>query len=196
MLCAARPPPTPTEPTGAKRAIRAGIDSIEHGTFLDDEALHMMKARGTRFVPTLMATWWISDRLEHGVYYPPPIAAKARLAIAAIHQTFQRALALGVPIGFGTDAGVYPHGKNAHEFALMAGLGMKPIDALKTAMSVDADLLGMANQIGTLEKGKFADVVAVPGDPTADITATERVFFVMKDGKVFRNNRDATLGTR
>jgi imidazolonepropionase-like amidohydrolase len=175
--------------TGAKRAIRAGIDSIEHGSFLDEEALQMMKARGTRYVPTLMAPWWLGDRLEHGVYYPPQIAAKARAAIASLNKTFQRALELGVTIAFGTDAAVYPHGRNAHEFYLMTSLGMKPIDALKTAMSVDADLLGMPDQIGTLEKGKFADVVAVPGDPTADITATERVFFVMKDGTVYRNDR-------
>ena len=182
--------------TGAKRAIRAGIDSIEHGSFLDEEALQMMKARGTRYVPTLMAPWWLGERLEKGAYYPPQIAAKARLAIASLNKTFQRALELGVIIGFGTDEGVYPHGKNAHEFALMVGLGMKPIDALKTAASVDADLLGMPGQIGTLEKGKFADVVAVPGDPTVDITATERVLFVMKDGTVYRNDRAPETATR
>ncbi len=175
--------------TGAKRAIRAGIDSIEHGSFLDEEALQMMKARGTRYIPTLMAPWWLGERLEHGAYYPPQIAAKARAAIASLNHTFQRALELGVIIGFGTDAAVYPHGRNAHEFALMTGLGMKPLDALRAATSVDADLLGMAQQIGSLEKGKLADVVAVPGDPTNDITATERVLFVMKDGVVYRNDR-------
>lgn len=175
--------------TGAKRAIRAGIDSIEHGSFLDEEALQMMKAHGTVYVPTLMAPWWIGDRLEHGTYYPPAIAAKARAAIASLDKTFQRALEIGVTIGFGTDAAVYPHGRNAHEFTLMTRLGMKPIDALKTAGSVDAKLLGMDGKVGTLETGRLADVIAVPGDPTADISTTERVFFVMKDGAVYRNDR-------
>ncbi len=171
--------------TGAKRAIRAGIDSIEHGSFLDDEALDMMKERGTFLVPTLAASWWIGEQLERGVYYPPQVAAKARAAIASVNQMFQKALAKGVNIGFGTDAAVYPHGRNAQEFVLMVKDGMKPIDALKTATSVDARLLGVSDR-GTLETGKLADVVAVPGDPTADITATQRVSFVMKDGVVYK----------
>jgi len=175
--------------TGAKRAIRAGIDSIEHGSFLDDEALDMMRAKGTYLVPTLMAPWWIGDRMEHGVYYPPEIAAKARAAIASIDLTFQKALAKGVKIGFGTDAAVYPHGRNAGEFALMVKLGMKPVDALKAATSVNAGLLGVSARLGTLESGKLADVIAVPGDPIADIRQTEKVFFVMKDGVVYRNDR-------
>jgi len=175
--------------TGAKRAIRAGIDSIEHGTFLDDEALDLMKARGTVWIPTLAASWWIGQQLEHGHYMPPEIAAKARAAIASIQATFQKGLAKGVKIGFGTDAAVYPHGLNAVEFGLMVKFGMKPIDALKTATSVDADLLGLANRLGTLEAGKIADVVAVPGDPTADIHQTEKVLFVMKEGVVYRNDR-------
>jgi len=175
--------------TGAKRAIRAGIDSIEHGSFLDEEALDLMKERGTVWIPTLTAPWWIGQQLERGHYLPPEIAAKARAAIASINTTFQRGLAKRVKIGFGTDAAVYPHGMNATEFGLMAGLGMKPIDALKTAMSVDAELLGVANRLGTLEAGKIADIIAVPGDPTVDIHRTEKVFFVMKDGKVFRNER-------
>jgi imidazolonepropionase-like amidohydrolase len=175
--------------TGAKRAISAGIDSIEHGTFLDDEALNLMKARGTVWIPTLAASWWIGQQLEHGNYMPPEIAAKARTAIASIQATFRKALAKGVKIGFGTDAAVYPHGMNAVEFGLMVKFGMQPIDALKTATSVDADLLGLASRLGTLEAGKIADVVAVPGDPTADIHQTESVFFVMKDGVVYRNDR-------
>jgi imidazolonepropionase-like amidohydrolase len=174
--------------TGAKRAIRAGIDSIEHGTFLDDEAMDMMKARGTVWIPTLTAPWWIGKQLERGRYMPPEIAAKARAAIAGIDAAFQKGLAKGVKIGFGTDAGVYPHGMNAVEFGLMAALGMKPIDALKTATSVDADLLGVAKRLGTLESGKIADVIAVPGDPTANIHQTEKVFFVMQDCVVYRND--------
>ncbi|MDQ6699673.1 MAG: amidohydrolase family protein [Acidobacteriota bacterium] len=175
--------------TGAKRAIRAGIDSIEHGSFLDDEALDLMRSKGTYLIPTLMAPWWIGDRMEHGVYYPPEIAAKARLAIASINQMFRKAVAKGVKIGFGTDAAVYPHGRNAGEFALMVNLGMKPVDALKTATSVNAELLGVSDRLGTLEAGKLADVIAVPGDPTQDIHQTEKVFFVMKEGFVYRNDR-------
>jgi len=175
--------------TGVKRAIRAGIDSIEHGTFMDDEALDLMKAHGTVWNPTLAASWWLNQQLEQGHYMPPEIAAKARAAIAAIHATFRKGLEKGVKIGFGTDAGVYPHGRNAVEFGLMVHLGMKPIDALKTATSVDADLLGLANRLGTLDAGKIADVIAVPGDPTEDIHQTEKVFFVMKEGTIYRNDR-------
>jgi imidazolonepropionase-like amidohydrolase len=172
--------------TGAKRAIRAGIDSIEHGSFLDDEALDMMRARGTYYIPTLMAPWWLGQQLEKGVYMPPAVAAKARAAIQSIEATFRKALARGIRIGLGTDAGVYPHGQNAGEFALMVKLGMPPIDALKAGTSVDAELLGVAGQLGSLEKGKIADVVAVPGDPTRDITLTQKVMFVMKEGIVYK----------
>jgi imidazolonepropionase-like amidohydrolase len=172
----------------AKRAIRAGIDSIEHGSFLDDEALDMMKQRGTYLVPTLMAVQGLQEKMDRGIYMPPAIEAKARAAIAAIHSTFQRALAKGVKIGLGTDAGVYPHGRNAEEFHQMVDLGMKPIDALKAGTSSDADLLGLADKIGTLEAGKFADVVAVPGDPTQNIRQTEHAFFVMKEGVIYRND--------
>jgi imidazolonepropionase-like amidohydrolase len=176
---------------GAKRAIRAGIDSIEHGTFLDDEALEMMKQRGTFLVPTLMATQGIQEQIDKGIYIPPAILAKAKTAIAASHQMFQRALAKGVKIGLGTDAAVYPHGRNVEEFHQMADLGMKPIDALKAGTSMDAELLGLADKIGTLEAGKIADVVAVPGDPVQNIRQTEHVFFVMKEGVIYRNDRGA-----
>ncbi|MBL8291587.1 MAG: amidohydrolase family protein [Bryobacterales bacterium] len=166
---------------GAKRAIRAGIDSIEHGSFLDDEALAMMKQQGTFLVPTLMAPHDLGSRLDR---LDPRQAAKARRAIDSINVTFQRALKAGVRIAFGTDSGVYAHGKNPGEFALMVGLGMKPIDALKAATSVDAELFGVGSRVGTLEVGKLADIVAVPGDPVTNIRATERVFFVMKEGVI------------
>jgi len=176
---------------GAKRAIRAGIDSIEHGTFLDDEAVDMMKQRGTFLVPTLMATQGLQEQIDKGIYIPPAILAKAKTAIASSHQMFQRALAKGVKIGLGTDAAVYPHGRNVEEFHQMADLGMKPIDALKAGTSMDAELLGLADKIGTLEAGKIADVVAVPGDPVQNIRQTEHVFFVMKEGVIYRNDRAA-----
>jgi imidazolonepropionase-like amidohydrolase len=171
----------------AKRAIRAGIDSIEHGSFLDDEALDMMKQHGTYLVPTLMAIQGLQERFNRGSYVPPAIAAKAHAATAAIHSTFQRALAKGVKIGLGTDAGVYPHGRNPEEFHQMVDLGMKPVDALKAGTSWDAELLGLADKIGSLEAGKLADVVAVPGDPLENIRVTEHVFFVMKEGVIYRN---------
>jgi len=173
----------------AKRAIRAGIDSIEHGSFLDDEALDMMKQRGTYLVPTLMAIQGIQEQLDRGVYMPPPIEKKARAAIASLHSTFQRAMAKGVKIGLGTDAAVYRHGRNPEEFHQMVDLGMKPIDALKAGTSSDADLLGLADKIGTLETAKLADIVAVPGDPLQNIRQTEHVFFVMKEGVIYKNEK-------
>jgi imidazolonepropionase-like amidohydrolase len=176
---------------GAKRAIRAGIDSIEHGSFLDDEALDMMKAKGTYLVPTLMAAVGLRERIEHSPSMPPQVVAKARAAIAAIAVNFRRALTKGVKIGLGTDAAVYPHGRNAGEFFQMVSLGMKPVDALKAGTSADAELLGLADRLGTLEPGRLADIVAVPGDPTEDIRQTEKVFFVVKEGIVYRNDRAA-----
>ena len=172
---------------GAKRAIRAGIDSIEHGSFLEDDAFDMMKAKGTYFVPTLMASQGLKERIEHGGKMPPEIREKAERAMKAVPETFKKALAKGVKIGLGTDSSVYPHGRNAEEFHQMVDLGMKPIDALKAGTSNDADLLGLADKIGTLESGKLADVVAVPGDPSQNIRQTEHVFFVMKEGKIYKN---------
>src|SRR5438874_9930721 len=119
--------------------------------------------------------------------YPPALQAKAKAAGAARSEMFRNAVKMGVKISFGTDAGVFPHGQNAKEFKLMVDLGMQPIDALKTATGNAAELFGIAQKTGTLEKGKLADVIAMPGDPTADITATERVSFVMKEGKIIRN---------
>ena len=170
----------------AREAILAGVDSIEHGSFLGEETLSLMKARGTFLVPTLLAGDWIGGKLEK---FPPEIAAKARAALAARSEMFRTAVRLGVRIGFGTDSAVSPHGINAREFALMTGLGMSPVDALKSATSVDAELLGIAAKVGTLEPGKSADVIAMPDDPTADITATERVFLVMKEGKTMKHHR-------
>jgi len=174
---------------GAKRAIRAGIDSIEHGSFLDDEALDLMKHKGTYYVPTLMAVQGLSEQIQKGVPIPPASKVKAEDAIAHVQQTFQKAIAKGIKIGLGTDAAVYPHGRNAEEFHQMVDLGMRPIDALKAGTSSDADLLGLANKIGTLEAGKLADVVAVPGDPVQNIRQTEHVFFVMKEGVVYKNEK-------
>ena len=173
---------------GAKRAIRAGIDSIEHGTFLDDEALDMMKARGTVFIPTLMATQGGKEKLGKGLY-PPAIETKMRLAIESINQTVRKAVAKGVIIGMGTDAAVYPHGRNTEEFHLMVNDGVKPVDALRATTTIDAHLLAIDNRLGSLEPGKLADVIAMPGNPLEDIRQTEKVFFVMKDGTIYRNDK-------
>ena len=174
---------------GAKRAIKAGIDSIEHGSFMDDETLDMMKERGTYLVPTLIAGDSLREKIEKGQYLPPAIVAKTKAALSARSQMFQHALAKGVKIGFGTDAGVYAHGRNAEEFHLMVDLGMKPIDALRAAAASDAELLGLQDKIGTLEPGKLGDIVGVPGDPVENIRHTEHVVFVMKEGVVYKNER-------
>jgi imidazolonepropionase-like amidohydrolase len=168
----------------AKEAIEAGVDSIEHGSFMKPETLTRMKNKGVFLTPTLMATEWIMSRLEN---YPPALQAKAKAAATARSDMFRNAVKLGVKISFGTDAAVFPHGQNAREFKLMVDLGMLPIEALRSATANDAELLGISQKTGTLEKGKLADIVAMPGDPTSDITATERVFFVMKEGKIVRS---------
>src|SRR5205814_2991199 len=168
----------------AKEAIEAGVDSIEHGSFLKPETLMLMKNKGTYLTPTLMATEYIMSKIDS---YPPAVQAKGRAAAAARSDMFRNAVKMGIKISFGTDAAVFPHGQNAKEFKLMTDLGMTPIDALKSATANDAELMGVAQKLGTLEKGKLADVVAMPGDPTQDITATERVSCVMKDGKIIRN---------
>src|SRR5947207_3382492 len=168
----------------AREAIEAGVDSIEHGSFMKPETLTTMKKKGTYLTPTLMASEWIMGKLAN---YPVALQEKAKAAFNARSEMFRNAVKMGVKISFGTDAAVYPHGENAKEFKLMVDLGMSPIDALKSATANDAELLGLVQKVGTLEKGKLADIVAVPGDPTADITATERVSFVMKEGKIIRN---------
>jgi imidazolonepropionase-like amidohydrolase len=170
---------------GAKLAIRAGIDSIEHGSFLDDEALRMMKEKGTYFVPTMLAGVYVGTKAHN---FPPEIAAKGKAAHDAHAIAVRKAIQIGVRIAFGTDSAVSPHGLNAQEFALLVESGLSPAAALRAATSVDAALLGLDKTIGSIEAGKEADIVAVPGDPLADIKATERVRFVMKGGKVYRND--------
>src|SRR5438876_2690096 len=176
----------------AREAIEAGVDSIEHGSFMKPETLTLMKKKGTFLTPTLMATEYIMGKIDS---YPPALQAKAKAAAAARSDMFRNAVKMGIKISLGTDAAVFPHGENAKEFALMTGLGMQPIDALKAGTSNDAELLGIAQKVGTLEKGKLADIVAMPGDPTADITATERVYFVMKEGKIIRQGPRTPQGT-
>src|SRR6266704_452284 len=156
------------------------------------ETLTLLKKKGTFLTPTLMATEWIMGKIDN---YPAALQAKAKAAAAARSEMFRNAVKIGVKISFGTDAAVYPHGQNAKEFKLMVDLGMAPIDALKSATSNDAELLGIGQKVGTLEKGKLADVIAMPGDPTIDITATERVSFVMKEGKIIQHGPPTTQST-
>jgi imidazolonepropionase-like amidohydrolase len=139
-----------------------------------------------------MASEWIMGKLDN---YPPALQAKAKAATAARSEMFRNAVKMGIKISFGTDAAVFPHGQNAKEFKLMVDLGMSAIDALKSATGNDADLLGIGQKVGTLEKGKLADIIAMPGDPTSDITATERVSFVMKEGKIIRQGPRTPQGT-
>jgi len=172
---------------GAKVAIRAGIDSIEHGSFLDEEAVKMMHEHGTYLVPTLMAGEYAGGR-KATRKYPPEIAAKALQALDGRSSAFKRAVGAGVKIAFGTDSGVSPHGKNAEEFALLVEHGLSAAAALRTSAAAAA-LLGVDRITGTIEAGKEADIVGVPGDVLQNITAAERVRFVMKGGKVIRNDR-------
>jgi imidazolonepropionase-like amidohydrolase len=169
---------------GAKRAIRAGIDSIEHGTFIDDEALRMMRERGTFLVPTLATRSGLAEKK-----FPPVIRQKADKALKQQDVMMRRALAMGVKVALGTDAAVYPHGSNALEFVLMAADGMTPAQSLRAGTSSAAELLALQTQVGTLEAGKIADIVAVPGNPLDDIKVTQSVLFVMKEGVVYRNDR-------
>jgi imidazolonepropionase-like amidohydrolase len=165
----------------ARLAVEAGVDSIEHGSFLTDATLKLMKARGVYLVPTRTTVVFIEDKADR---YPPKIAAKARAAAAAHGGMMKRALAIGVPIAFGTDATVYPHGMNAREFGDYVDLGMTPAQALLTSSQGAARLLGVQDETGTLVAGKSADVVAVPGNVLEDIRATERPVLVVARGKV------------
>jgi imidazolonepropionase-like amidohydrolase len=169
----------------AKMAIAAGVDSIEHGSFLKDDTLQEMKRKHVYLVATLSAGAWVGEHLDS---YPPAIAAKARAAAAQMQQMFQHAVKIDVPLAMGTDAGVEPHGLNAREFSLMAKNGLPPAQVLIAGTAHGADLLGIADQTGTLQAGKLADIVAVPGNPLADMKATEHALFVMKDGVIYRND--------
>jgi len=168
----------------AKMAIAAGVDSIEHGTFLQDDTLQEMKRKHVYLVATLFAGFWVGQHLDT---FPPAIAVKARAAAAQIQVMFQHAVKIGVPLAMGTDAGVEPHGLNAHEFSLMTQNGLPAAQALIAGTANGADLLGIADETGTLAGGKFADIIAVRGNPLVDMHATEHVVFVMKEGAVYLN---------
>ena len=170
---------------GIRWAAEAGVDSIEHGSYIDDAGIAAMKEHGTYLVPTLYLGDWMIDNagLTH---LPPPLLAKAQEVIPAARKNVARAFAAGVKVAFGTDAAVYPHGLNAHEFAVMVKLGLTPLQAIQAATVNAADLLGWSGKVGSLEPGAWADIVAVDGDPVKDVTTLERVKFVMKGGEVVK----------
>lgn len=172
---------------GMKRAIRAGVNSIEHGTYMDDEAIALFKQYGTWYVPTLTAGAAVADSAKKPGYYPAIVTPKALEIGPKIKATFAKAYKAGVKIAFGTDAGVYQHGRNWLEFVYMIEGGMKPMDAIQAATIHAADLLGMKDQLGSIEPGKLADIVAVDGDPLKDAQAFGKVVFVMKDGVVYKS---------
>jgi imidazolonepropionase-like amidohydrolase len=168
---------------GIKAAVKAGVASIEHGSVLDDEAIALMKQHGTYLVPTI----YLGYRIDLAVL-PPLVRSKAEQVLPLARESLKKAIAARVKIAFGTDAAVFPHGENAKEFAVYVKFGLSPLEALRTATIHAADLLGKEDR-GSIAAGKLADLVAVPGDPLQDITASERVAWVMLGGRIVRDER-------
>ena len=171
---------------GMKRAVLAGITTIEHGTLMTEEIMDLMKQKGTYFVPTLTAGKFVGEQAKIPGYYHPLVTPKAAAIGPQIQRTYSKAYKRGVKIAFGTDAGVYFHGENAKEFALMVEGGMPPMEAIKAATMVNAAILQMSQKIGTLEPGKLADIVATDENPLQNIHAMEKVSFVMKEGVIYK----------
>ena len=171
---------------GMRRAVLAGVTSIEHGTFMSDEVMALMRERGTWYVPTIIAGKFVAEKAEIDGFFSEVVRPKARAIGPLIQDTFARAYAQGVPIVFGTDTGVSPHGDNWKEFRYMVEAGMPPLEALTSAMSVAAGVLGQGDQLGQLAPGFLADVIAVEGDPLKDIARMGEVSLVIKDGEVVR----------
>jgi len=171
---------------GVKRALRAGVDSIEHGSLMDDEAIALFKKHGAWYVPTISAGRYVADKAKQDGYYSPMVRPKAAAIGPLIQATFGRAYRAGVKIAFGTDAGVYPHGDNAREFAFMVEAGMPALEAIRSATLGAASLLDQSANLGSVEPGLAADIVAVSGDPLRDISVLQQVKFVMKAGAVYK----------
>ncbi|MEP6882900.1 MAG: amidohydrolase family protein [Dokdonella sp.] len=169
-----------------RRAIIGGVDSIEHGTYMDDADMKLMKEHGTWFVPTIIAGKYVEEKAKEG-WFPPQVARKAEEVGPVIQATAGKAYKAGVKIAFGTDAGVYPHGQNAREFEYMVEAGMPNAFVLQTATTHAAELLKHAKDLGSLDVGKFADIIGVEGDPLTDIKVMQKVTFVMKGGVVYRD---------
>lgn len=170
---------------GMKRAVMAGITTIEHGTKMTEEVMDLMKEKGTYYVPTISAGKFVAEKAKEPGYYHPLVVPKALEIGPQIQETFGKAYKRGVKIAFGTDAGVFPHGENGKEFQYMVEAGMPPMEAIKSATIIAAGVLGMSDKIGTIETGKFADIVAVDENPLTNIKTMAKVSFVMKDGVVY-----------
>jgi imidazolonepropionase-like amidohydrolase len=171
---------------GVQWASEAGVDSIEHGHLMNDAAIATLKKNGTYLVPTLYLVDWHKEHAAQA-HLPEYTIKKMQMVSEVGQNNAKKAIAAGVKIGMGTDAAVYPHGLNAHELGVYVRLGMTPLQAIQTATINDADLLGWTDRIGTLEPGKYADIIAVDGDPLKDVTTLETVKFVMKGGEVIKN---------
>lgn len=171
---------------GMERAIRAGVDSIEHGTYMDKNTMSMMRKQGTYFVPTISAGKWAEEKSHIAGFFPDLVRPKAATIGGKIQQTFAEAYKAGVKIAFGTDAGVYEHGNNWREFIYMTEAGMPALEAIHSATIEGARLLGVADELGSIKAGKLADIVAVKGDPLQDINLMGQISFVMKAGQIFR----------
>jgi imidazolonepropionase-like amidohydrolase len=172
---------------GIKLALRAGVDTIEHGSLIDDEGIRLMKERGAYLVPTVYTGEYILAEGDK-VGIPDYGMRKMRIVMEGRERSFRTAFAAGVKVAFGTDSAVFPHGQGGREFGLMEKLGMSPLEALRSATVVAAEAAGMEKDIGTIEVGRYADLVAVGGNPLENIRLMEQVKFVMKGGKVYKNN--------
>jgi len=170
---------------GIRLAVLAGIDSIEHGSYIDEEGIKLMKEHKTYLVPTLYLGDWLIDNAE-AIKLPKPLLEKAKVVLPTARVNIGKAIKAGVPIAFGTDAAVYPHGLNAREFAVLVKLGMTPAQAIRTATVNAADLLGWSDKVGSIEAGKYADLIAVEGEPLKDVRILEQVRWVMKGGAVVK----------
>ena len=170
---------------GIKFAVLAGVDSIEHGSYINDEDIELMKQHGTYLVPTIYLGDWLLDNYTT-LGLTPDMIQKANIVIPEARKNIAHAFQSGVKVAFGTDAAVYPHGLNAHEFPVMVKLGLTPLQAIQSATINAADLLGWTDRVGTLEPGKFGDLIAVEGDPIADTSILENIKFVMKGGQVVK----------
>jgi imidazolonepropionase-like amidohydrolase len=171
---------------GMKRAILAGVKTIEHGTLMDDECIRLFKEKGTYYVPTIIAGRSAADSAKIPGYYHPLVVPKAIEIGGQIQNTFAKAYKAGVKVAFGTDAGVFKHGKNAMEFQYMVEGGMPIMEALKSATIIAADVLDMKDQLGSIESGKIADIIATDGNPLSDVKTLMNVIFVMKEGVVYK----------